>query len=200
MASAQPASEVFGQMKKQSSSSSQNEEWPGARKHRHWLRWGAALTVGLAVAAGVSIPLEERENKASIKNDLATSTTARNTIGQDLENDTSTPFPEPQPTSATGGEIQRKWDIDTQLSVSNQGPPVESSTVPTEAQGEARRENTTPAQGSENTNGEGGSADIRTSPRQAMLEMPQAPAVGRIPPVRPPPTPIPTPPPIRSPQ
>lgn len=200
MASALPASEVFGQMKKQTSSSSQNEEWPGARKHRHWLRWAAALTVGLAVAAGVSIPLEERGNKSNKENDLAASTTAGNTIGQDLENDTSTPFPEPRPTSATGGEIQRKWDIDTQLSVPNQGPPVESSTVPTEAQAAARRENTTPTQGSENTNGEGESEDIRTSPQQAMLEMPQAPAVGRIPPVRPSPTPIPTPPPIRSPQ
>ena len=188
-------------MKKQNSSSSRNEEWPGARKHRTWLRWSAALTVGLAVAAGVSIPLEERGNKSNKENDLSASTTTGNTIGQVLENDTPTPFPEPQPTSATGGEIQRKWDIDTQLSVPNQGPPVESSTVPTEAQGEARRENTTPAQGSENTNSEGGgSADIRTSPQQAMLEMPQAPAVGRIPPARPLPTPIPTPPPIRSPQ
>jgi hypothetical protein len=33
-----------------------------------------------------------------------------------------------------------------------------------------------------------------------MLEMPQAPAVGRIPPVRPSPSPPPTPSPIRSPQ
>jgi hypothetical protein len=201
MASAQPASEVFGQMKQQNSSSSQNEEWPGARKRRHWLRWGAALTVGLAVAAGVSIPLEEKGNKAAIENELAASKTAGNTIGQGLENDTPTPFAEPRPTSATGGEIQRKWDIDNQLSVPNQEPPVERSTVPTEAQAAARRENTTPAQGSDNTNAEGvGSADIRTSPQQAMLEMPQAPAVGRIPPVRPSPTPIPTPPPIRSPQ
>jgi len=200
MASAQPASEVFGQMKQQNSSSSQNQEWPGARKHRHWLRWSAALTIGLAVAAGVSIPLEERGNKLNKENDLATSTIAGNTIGQGLENDTPPPFAEPRPTSANGGEIQRKWDIDTRLSVPNQGPPIESSTVPTEAQGEARRENTTPAQGSENTNGEGESEDIRTSPQQAMLEMPQAPAVGRIPPVRPLPTPIPTPPPIRSPQ
>ena len=200
MASAQPATEVFGQMKKQNSSSSRNEEWPGARKHRTWLRWGAALTVGLAVAAGVSIPLEERGKISNKENDLAASTVAGNTIGQGLENDTPPPFPEPQSTSATGGEIQRKWDIDTQLSVPNQGPPVESSTVPTEAQGEARRENTTPAQGSDNTNGEGESEDIRTSSQQAMLEMPQAPAVGRIPPVRPLPTPIPTPPPIRSPQ
>ena len=201
MASAQPATEVFGQMKKQNSSSSRNEEWPGARKHRTWLRWSAALTIGLAVAAGVSIPLEERGNKSNKENDLSASTTTENTIGQGLENDTPTPFPEPQPTSATGGVIQRKWDIDTQLSVPNQGPPVESSTVPTEAQSEARRENNTPAQGSENTNGEGGgSADIRTSSQQAMLEMPQAPAVGRIPPVRSLPTPIPTPPPIRSPR
>ena len=200
MASAQPATEVFGQMKKQNSSSSRNEEWPGARKHRTWLRWSAALTIGLAVAAGVSIPLEERGNKTNKENDLAKSTTAGNTIGKGLENDTPTPFPEPQPTSASSGEIQRKWDIDTQLSVHNQGPPVESSTVPTEAQGEARRENTAPAQGSDNTNGEGGSEEIQTSPQQAMLEMPQAPAVGRIPPVRPLPTPIPTPPPIRSPQ
>jgi hypothetical protein len=200
MASAQAASEVFGLMKKQNPSSSQNEEWPGARKHRYWLRWGAALTVGLAVAAGVSIPLEEKGNKAYTENVLATSSTTGNTIGQGLDNDTSTPFPEPQSTSSTGGEIQRKWDIDTQLSVPNQEPAVESSTVPTEAQGEARRENTTPSQGSDNTNGEGGSADIRTSPQQALLGMPQAPAVGRIPPVRPLPTPIPTPPPIRSPQ
>jgi hypothetical protein len=203
MASAQAASEVFGQMKKQTSSSSQNEEWPGARKHRHWLRWAAALTLGLAVAAGVSIPLDEKISKSSDENLLAASTTAGSPISEEatLENDTPTPFPEPRPTSASSGEIQRKWDVDTQLNVPNQGPPVESSTVPTEAQGEARRENTTPAQGSDNTNGEGGgSADIRTSPQQAMLEMPQAPAVGRIPPVRPLPTPIPTPPPIRSPQ
>jgi hypothetical protein len=195
MASGRPASEVFGQMKKQNSSSSQSEEWPGARKHRHWLRWSAALTLGLAVAAGVSIPLDVKNNNSSDGNSLATTGSP---ISEDLplENNTSTPFAEPQPTSATSGEMQRKWDMD----ISNQNPAVESSTVPTEALGGARSENATPAQGSDNTIGEAGSADIRTSPQQAMLEMPQAPAVGRIRPVRPSPTPIPTPPPIRSPQ
>ena len=194
MASGRPASEVFGQMKKQNSSSSQNEEWPGARKHRHWLRWSAALTLGLAVAAGVSIPLDVKNNNSSDGNSLATTGSP---ISEELplENNTPTPFMEPRPTSASSGDIQRKWDMD----ISNQEPAVESSTVPTEAQGGARNENATPDQGSDNSIG-AGSADIRTSPQQAMLEMPQAPAVGRIPPVRPLPTPIPTPPPIRSPQ
>ena len=198
MASGRPASEVFGQMKKQNSSSSQSEEWPGARKHRHWLRWSAALTLGLAVAAGVSIPLEVKNNNST--DDNAAVNTAGSQIFEELplENNTPTPFMEPRPTSATSGEIQRKWDIDT--NVPNQESAVESSTAPTEAQGGARSENATPAQGSDNTISEAGSADIRTSPQQAMLEMPQAPAVGRIPPVRPLPTPIPTPPPIRSPQ
>jgi hypothetical protein len=194
MASGRPASEVFGQMKKQNSSSSQSEEWPGARKHRHWLRWSAALTLGLAVAAGVSIPLDVKNNNSSDGNSLATTGSP---ISEELplENNTPTPFMEPRPTSASSGDIQRKWDMD----ISNQEPAVESSTVPTEAQGGARNENATPDQGSDNSIG-AGSADIRTSPQQAMLEMPQAPAVGRIPPVRPLPTPIPTPPPIRSPQ
>jgi hypothetical protein len=194
MASGRPASEVFGQMKKQNSSSSQSEEWPGARKHRHWLRWSAALTFGLAVAAGVSIPLDVKNNNSSDGNSLATTGSP---IFEDLplENYTPAPLAEPRPTSATSGEMQRKWDMD----ISNQEPAVESSTVPTEAQGGARSENATPDQGSDNSIG-GGSADIRTSPQQAMLEMPQAPAIGRIPPVRPLPTPIPTPPPIRSPQ
>lgn len=195
MASGRPASEVFDQMKKQNSSSSQSEEWPGARKHRHWLRWSAALTLGLAVAAGVSIPLDVKNNNSSDGNSLATTGSP---ISEELalENYTPTPFAEPRPTSPTSGEMQRKWDMDN----SNQEPAVESSTVPTEAQGGARSENATPAQGSDNTIGEAGSADIRTSPQQAMLEMPQALAIGRIPPVRPSPTPIPTPPPIRSPQ
>ena len=194
MASGRPASEVFGQMKKQNSSSSQSEEWPGARKHRHWLRWSAALTLGLAVAAGVSIPLDVKNNNSSDGNSLATTGSP---ISEELplENNTSTPFAEPRPTSATSGEIQRKWDME----IPNQEPAVISSTVPTEAQGGARSENATPDQGSDNSIG-GGSADIRTSPQQAMLEMPQAPAIGRIPPVRPFPTPIPTPPLIRSPQ
>ena len=195
MASGRPASEVFGQMKKQNSSSSQSEEWPGARKHRHWLRWSAALTLGLAVAAGVSIPLDVKNNNSSDGNSLATTGSP---IFEELplENNTPTPLAEPRPTSATSGEMQRKWDMD----ISNQEPAVESSIVLTEAQGGARSENATPAQGSDNTIGEAGSTDIRTSPQQAMLEMPQAPAIGRIPPVRPFPTPIPTPPPIRSPQ
>ncbi|MFM8831641.1 MAG: hypothetical protein ACKOHM_11635, partial [Spartobacteria bacterium] len=80
----------------------------------------------------------------------------------------------------------------------NQEPAAESSTVPEEAQGAARVENATPAQGSEDSSV--GYGTIRAFPQQAMLEMPQAPAIGRIPPVRPSPTPIPTPPPIRSPQ
>jgi hypothetical protein len=195
MASGGPASEVFGQMKKQNFSSSRNEEWPGARKHRHWLRWSAALTLGLAVAAGVSIPLDVKNNNST--DDNAAVNTAGSPIFEELhlENNTPTPFMEPRPTSATSGDIQRKWDMD----IPNQEPAVESSTVPTEAQGGARNENATPDQGSDNTIG-AGSADIRTSPQQAMLEMPQAPAIGRIPPVRPLPTPIPTPPPIRSPQ
>jgi hypothetical protein len=195
MASGRPESEVFGQMKKQNSSSSQSEEWPGARKHRHWLRWSAALTLGLAVAAGVSIPLEVKNNNST--DDNAAVNTAGIPIFEELhlENNTPTPFMEPRPTSATSGDIQRKWDMD----IPNQEPAVESSTVPTEAKGGARNENATPDQGSDNTIG-AGSADIRTSPQQAMLEMPQAPAIGRIPPVRPLPTPIPTPPPIRSPQ
>jgi hypothetical protein len=182
-------------MKKQNSSSSQSEEWPGSRKHRHWLRWSAAFTLGLAVAAGVSIPLDVKNNNSSDGNSLATTGSP---ISEDLplENNTPTPLAEPRLTSATSGEMQRKWDMD----ISNQDPAVESSTAPTEAQGGARSENATPAQGSDNTIGEAGSADIRISPQQAMLEMPQAPAVGRIPPVRPSPTPIPTQPPIRSPQ
>jgi hypothetical protein len=195
MASGRSASEVFGQMKKQNSSSSQSEEWPGARKHRHWLRWSAALTLGLAVAAGVSIPLDVKNNNSSDGNSLAT---IGSPISEELplENYAPAPLAELRPTSATSGEMQRKWDMD----ISNQEPAVESSTVATEAQGGARSENATPAQGADNTIGEAGSEDIRTSPQQAMLEMPQAPAIGRIPPVRPFPTPIPTPPPIRSPQ
>jgi hypothetical protein len=182
-------------MQKQNSSSSQSEEWPGARKHRHWLRWSAALTLGLAVAAGVSIPLDVKNNNSSDGKALVN--TAGSPISEEppLENYTSTPFAEPRPTSATSGEIQRKWDME----IPNQEPAVESSTVPTEAQGGARSENATPDQGSDNSIG-AESADIRTFPQQAMLEMPLAPAVGRIPPVRPSPTPIPTPPPIRSPQ
>jgi hypothetical protein len=187
-------------MKKNNSSSSQNEEWPGVRKHGRWLRWSSALTVGLAVAAGVSIPLDEKINKSNDEMVLATSRSSENPIGEGLESYTPTPFPESRPTSASSGEIQRKWDIDTRLSVPNQEPAAESSIVLTEPQGAPRRENNTPAQGSDNTIGGGESADIRTSPQQAMLEMPRAPAVGRIPPVRPLPTPIPTPPPIRSPQ
>jgi hypothetical protein len=183
-------------MKKHNSSSSRNEEWPGARKHRHWLRWSAALTLGLAVAAGVSIPLEVKNNNST--EDNAVVNTAGSPIFEELplENNTPTPLAEPRATSTSSGDIQRKWDMD----ISNQESAVESSTVPTEAQGGARSENATPAQGSDNTISEAGSADIRTFPQQAMLEMPQAPAIGRIPPVRPLPTPIPTPPPIRSPQ
>ena len=193
MASPQPASEVFGQMKKYNSSSSRNEEWPGARRHRNWLRWTAALTLGLAVAAGVSIPLEEKSNNSSEDNALAT---ARTPISEEppLEDYTPTPIPQTRSSTASIGEIQRKWDID----ISNQEPAAESSTFPEEAQGAARVENATPAQGAEDSSG--GYGTIRTSPQQAMLEMPQAPAIGRIPPVRPSPTPIPTPPPIRSPQ
>lgn len=197
MASSQSASEVFSQMKKHNSSS-WNEEWPSARKHRNWLRWSAALTLGLAVAAGLSIPLEERGitkfNTSSDEN--ASATSAGNTIGEALENSS---LSEPRPTSASSGEIQRKWDIDTRLNLPNQEPAVESSTVPTQAQTTARTENAIPAPGSENTIG-GESADIRASPQQAMLKMPQAPTVGRIPPVRPSPSPPPTPSPIRSPQ
>ena len=193
MASPQPAPEVFGQMKKYNSSSSRNEEWPGARRHRNWLRWTAALTLGLAVAAGVSIPLEEKSNNSSEDNALAT---ARTPISEEppLEDYAPTPIPQTRPSTASSGEIQRKWDID----ISNQEPAAESSTVPEEAQGAARVENATPAQGAEDSSV--GYGTIRTSPQQAMLEMPQAPAIGRIPPVRPSPTPIPTPPPIRSPQ
>ena len=194
MASRQPAPEVFGQMKKYNSSSSRNEEWPGARKHRNWLRWTAALTLGLAVAAGVSIPLEEKNTNSSDGNSLAT-TGIPISEKVPVEDYAQAPIPQPRSSTASSGEIQRKWDID----LPSQAPAVESSTVPTEAQGAARSENATPDQGSDNSIG-GGSADIRTSPQQAMLEMPQAPAVGRIPPVRPSPTPIPTPPPIRSPQ
>jgi hypothetical protein len=193
MASPQPAPEVFGQMKKYNSSSSRNEEWPGARKHRNWLRWTAALTLGLAVAAGVSIPLEEKSNNSSEDNALATAGTP---ISEEppLEDYAPTPIPQTRPSTASSGEIQRKWDID----LPNQEPAAESSTVPEEAQGAARVENATPAQGAEDSSV--GYGTIRTSPQQAMLEMPQAPAIGRIPPVRPSPTPIPTPPPIRSPQ
>ena len=193
MASPQPAPEVFGQMKKYNSSSSRNEEWPGARRHRNWLRWTAALTLGLAVAAGVSIPLEEKSNNSSEDNALAT---ARTPISEEppLEDYAPTPIPQTRPSTASSGEIQRKWDID----LPNQEPAAESSTVPEEAQGAARVENATPAQGAEDSSV--GYGTIRTSPQQAMLEMPQAPAIGRIPPVRPSPTPIPTPPPIRSPQ
>ena len=193
MASPQPAPEVFGQMKKYNSSSSRNEEWPGARKHRSWLRWTAALTLGLAVAAGVSSPLEEKSNNSSDDNALAT---ARTPISEEppLEDYAPTPIPQTRSSTASSGEIQRKWDID----ISNQEPAAESSTVPEEAQGAARVENATPAQGAEDSSV--GYGTIRTSPQQAMLEMPQAPAIGRIPPVRPSPTPIPTPPPIRSPQ
>ena len=193
MASPQPAPEVFGQMKKYNSSSSRNEEWPGARKHRSWLRWTAALTLGLAVAAGVSIPLEEKSNNSSEDNALAT---ARTPISEEppLEDYAPTPIPQTRSSTASSGEIQRKWDID----LPNQEPAAESSTVPEEAQGAARVENATPAQGAEDSSV--GYGTIRTSPQQAMLEMPQAPAIGRIPPVRPSPTPIPTPPPIRSPQ
>ena len=191
MASPKPASEVFGQMKKYNSSSSRNEEWPGAR--RNWLRWTAALTLGLAVAAGVSIPLEEKSNNSSEDNALAT---ARTPISEEppLEDYAPTPIPQTRSSTASSGEVQRKWDID----ISNQEPAAESSTVPEEAQGAARVENATPAQGSEDSSV--GYGTVRTSPQQAMLEMPQAPAIGRIPPVRPSPTPIPTPPPIRSPQ
>ena len=193
MASPQPAPEVFGQMKKYNSSSSRNEEWPGARRHRNWLRWTAALTLGLAVAAGVSIPLEEKSNNSSEDNALAT---ARTPISEEppLEDYAPTPIPQTRSSTASSGEVQRKWDID----ISNQEPAAESSTVPEEAQGAARVENATPAQGAEDSSV--GYGTIRTSPQQAMLEMPQAPAIGRIPPVRPSPTPIPTPPPIRSPQ
>jgi hypothetical protein len=193
MASPQPAPEVFGQMKKYNSSSSRNEEWPGARKHRNWLRWTAALTLGLAVAAGVSIPLEEKSNNSSDGNSLATTGTP---ISEKVpvEDYAQAPIPQPQSSTASSGEIQREWDID----LPNQEPAVESSTVPSDSQSAARRENATPAQGAEDSSV--GYGTIRTSPQQAMLEMPQAPAVGRIPPVRPLPTPIPTPPPIRSPQ
>ena len=192
MASPKPASEVFGQMKKYNSSSSRNEEWPGAR--RNWLRWTAALTIGLAVAAGVSIPLEEKNNNSSGDNPLAS--TAGNPTSEEspLEDYTPSRIPQTRSTSASSGEIQRKWDID----IPSQAPAVETSTLPEEAQSVARRENATPAQGSEDSSV--GYGTVRTSPQQAMLEMPQAPAIGRIPPVRPSPTPIPTPPPIRSPQ
>lgn len=198
MVSPQPASEIFGQMKKHNSSSSRNEEWPGARKHRKWLRWSAALTLGLAVAAGVSIPLEEKSNQSSDDNAFTASTADGSTIGEELllENYTPAPIPQTQSTTTSSGEIQRKWDIDT--NIPNQEPAVESSTVLTESQGAAKRENAPSAQGSDSSSV--GYGTIRTSPPQAMLERPQAPAVGRIPPVRPSPTPIPTPPPIRSPQ
>jgi hypothetical protein len=198
MVSPQPASEIFGQMKKHNSSSSRNEEWPGARKHRNWLRWSAALTLGLAVAAGVSIPLEEKSNQSSDDKASIATTADGNTMGEELllENYTPSPTPQTRFTTTSSGEIQRKWDIET--NIPNQEPAVESSTVLTESQGAARRENATPAQGSDSSSV--GYGTIRTSPPQAMLERPQAPAVGRIPPVRPLPTPRPTPPPIRSPQ
>ena len=195
MVSPRPASEIFGQMKKHNSCSSRNEEWPGARKHRNWLRWSAALTLGLAVAAGVSIPLEEKSKTSSDGNAFATFTTAENTNGGPSENYSPMPFQEKRPSATSSGEIQRKWNIDN--NIPNQEPATESSTVLTEAPSVARRENTTQAQGSENSTV--GYGTIRTSPQQAMLERPQAPAVGRIPPIRPSPTPIPTPPPIRSP-
>jgi len=111
-----------------------------------------------------------------------------------VEDYAQAPIPQPQSSTASSGEIQREWDID----LPNQEPAVESSTVPSDSQSAARRENATPAQGAEDSSV--GYGTIRTSPQQAMLEMPQAPAIGRIPPVRPSSTPIPTPPPIRSPQ
>lgn len=194
MACPSPASEIFGQMKKHNSSSSRNEDWPGARKHRNWLRWTAALTLGLAVAAGVSIPLEEKNNASSAGDALAKTAGSPVSEALSLENDSPMPIPPIRPTTTSSGEIQRKWDIE----IPNQGPALENSTVPAETQSAARRENPTPAQGSENSSV--GYGTVRTSPQQAMLEMPQAPAIGRIPPVRPSPTPTPTPAPIRSPQ
>jgi hypothetical protein len=150
-------------MKEQNSSSSRNEEWPGARKHRTWLRWSAAPTLGLAVDGGVSIPLEEigipKINASTDENALATPITAGNSIGEGLQNDTPTPFSEPRPTSASSGEIQRKWDID--INVPNQESAVESSRVPTEAQGAAKSENATPDQGSDNTTGGGVSGHFK---------------------------------------
>jgi hypothetical protein len=128
MVSPQPASEIFGQMKKYNSSSSRNEEWPGARKHRNWIRWSAALTLGLAVAAGVSIPLEEKSNQSSDENAFTASTADGSTIGEELllENYTPAPIPQTRSTSTSSEEIQRKWDIDT--NIPNQEPAVESST------------------------------------------------------------------------
>ncbi|MFM8716437.1 MAG: hypothetical protein ACKOF3_06600, partial [Spartobacteria bacterium] len=79
-------------MKKYNSSSSRNEEWPGARKHRSWLRWTAALTLGLAVAAGVSIPLEEKNNNSSDGNALASTGTPSS---NELPLETYSPSPIP---------------------------------------------------------------------------------------------------------
>jgi hypothetical protein len=154
--------------------------------------------LGLAVAAGVSIPLEEKSNQSSDENAFTASTADGSTIGEELllENYTPAPIPQTRSTTSSSEEIQRKWDIDT--NIPNQEPAVESSTGLTESQGAARRENAKPSQGSDSSSV--GYGTIRTSPPQAMLERPQAPAVGRIPPVRPLPTPIPTPTPIRSPQ
>jgi len=184
-------------MKKYNISPSQKGEWPSARKHGRWLRWSSALTVGLAVAAGISIPLDEKINKSDNEKTLTDSSSSENTRGEALESYTPTPFPESPLTSTNSGEIPYNWNIDTRLSAPNQQPTAESSAILTEAQPAARSENATPAQGSDTSSVESGT--IQTSPQQAMLESPQAPAVGRIPPGRPLPTPTPTPYPIRSP-
>lgn len=185
-------------MKEQHSSSSRNEAWLGAQKKRNWLRWSTGLTLGLAVAAGVSIPLEEKSKQPIDEVSIITSTANGKINGVELflENNTPTPPPQTRSKTTSSGEFQRTWNIDTKIP--NQAPPDQSSIDLTESPGFTRSESPAAAQGSDSSSV--GYGTSRTLPQQAMLESPQARAVARIPPARPLPTPIPTPPPIRSPQ
>jgi len=183
------AFEVFGHMKKQNSSPSRNEESPGAKNRHNRFRWSAALMLGLAVAGGVGIPLEEKKSPPEINNAASeVSSVPKQIGGQKTESATPTLLAARESMARSLGGISEQWNSSANI-------PIQQRTIEGTS---GIMETAAAAQGSENsyldTEGE------RIAPQETMMETPRAPAVGRMPPVRPRPTPLPTPPPIRSPQ
>ena len=206
MAIAGTGTEVFRQMKKHTSSSSRNEEWPSAHKRRRSLRWALAVGLGFAVVASASISMNPdifmKYLRPSSENGSAAEFLADETPEESLptENNAQSPLLKAKTTPADSGVIPVPWGAIVNLNPSKQEPSIESSTGVTDTQALPRMENEPPSQGSDNASGESAAVRSQSFTQKGSIAVPSAPAVGRARPVRPPPTPTPTPSPIRSPQ
>ena len=205
MAIAGTGTEVFGQMKKHTSSSSRNEEWAGAYKRRRLLRWALALGLGLAVIASASISLNAdifmKYLKPSSGNESAAEFLADETAEETLPTENAPSLlSKPKTTPAERGAIPIPWDALANLNSLKQEAIIDSSSSITDTQPLPRMENETPSQGSDTASGESAAIGSQSFSQRGSLPVPSAPAVGRARPVRPPATPTPTPYPIRSPQ